>query len=483
MKILFVASEAHPLIKTGGLGDVIGSLPAALLALKADVRLLLPAYRDTRAHCPKAKPVAQIPLAGLSQPVTLLECTLPGTRVKTWLVDYPPAFDRPGNPYLDAKGQPWPDNAMRFALFARVATALALGQKELKWRPDVVHCHDWQAGLVSALLAGEKKRPATVFTIHNLAYQGLFSHDTFTALKLPPALWSHHALEFHNQLSFIKGGLAFADWLTTVSPTYAQEIQTPEQGSGLDGLLRHRALALTGILNGIDKAVWNPARDTALVKHYSASRLQGKLVNKLALQKEFKLPVNADIALIGMVGRLVQQKGIDLVLTALPNLMKRPIQIIVLGSGDPAYEAALQDQAKYYPKRLSVHIGYDEALAHRIESGADMFLMPSNFEPCGLNQLYSLRYGTVPIVRRIGGLADTVIDATPENIAEGSATGIVFDDAEAPALMHAVDRAIALRQNPRTWKKIIATGMRQNFSWQKSAAEYLSLYRQIKRKN
>ncbi|BAV33418.1 glycogen synthase [Sulfuricaulis limicola] len=480
-RILFVTSEAHPLVKTGGLGDVAGSLPVALQSRGADVRLLLPAYRDAVTRANKLKNVASLTIAGLEAPVKILEGRLPGTSLIIWLADFPPAYDRPGNPYLDSRGQPWPDNAMRFALLAHVATALALGRSRIKWRPDVVHGHDWQTGLVPVLLAREKTRPATIFTIHNLAYQGLFPHRTFTALALPPGLWSPEALEFHDQLSFMKGGLVFADQLTTVSPTYAREIQTPEFGDGLDGLLRRRAARLSGILNGIDDAEWDPARDRYLVNHYSAGRLQGKAANKLALQREFGLPLEPDAPLIGMVGRLVAQKGIDLVLDTLPGLMHRPLQLVLLGSGEAAYETALVRQAARYKDRLSVRIGYDEGLAHRIEAGADMFLMPSRFEPCGLNQLYSLRYGTVPIVRRAGGLADTVVDATPENIGAGKATGIVFQEANGGALLAAMDRALALWRDAGCWQKIMRTGMRQDFSWRHRATKYMQMYERLRR--
>ena len=480
-KILFVASEAHPLVKTGGLGDVVGSLPVALQSPRTDVRLLLPAYRDALTRAGKLRAVTTLSIPGLDAPVRILEGRLPDTPLITWLVDFPPAYDRPGNPYLDLHGQPWPDNAMRFALLAHVATALALGRTRLKWRPDAVHCHDWQTGLVPVLLAPEKSRPATVFTIHNLSYQGLFPPKTFKALGLAPELWSPEALEFHDQLSFMKGGLVFADQLTTVSPTYAREIQTPEFGGGLDGLLRHRAARLTGILNGIDDAQWNPARDRFLVKSYSSRQPRDKAANKLALQREFGLPQEAATPLIGMIGRLVQQKGIDLILGTLPGLMHRPLQLVVLGSGETGYEEALRKQAARHAGRLAVHIGYDEQLAHRIEAGSDMFLMPSRFEPCGLNQLYSLRYGTVPIVRRAGGLADTVVDATEQNIKSGKATGIVFQDARAAALLGAVDRALKLRRDSVRWKQIMLAGMRQDFSWRHSAEEYLRLYRQTLR--
>lgn len=480
MKILFVASEAHPLIKTGGLGDVCGSLPAALTALGADVRLLLPGYHDALRHAGPLKPVAQIVLPLLAKPATVLEGTLPGTRVQTWLIDFPPAYDRPGNPYLNAYGHPWHDNAARFALLARAAAAIARRAAGLAWRPDVVHCHDWQTGLVPVLLAQEPERPATVFTIHNLAYQGLFPRETLTALGLPEAFWSPERLEFHGQLSFIKGGLVYADRLTTVSPSYAREILTPEFGDGLDGLLRHRAHDLSGILNGIDDRVWSPAHDPHLVAGYSAGRFAAKQQNKTALQQQLGLPASA-VPLIGMVGRLVEQKGVDLVLEALPQLMELPLQLALLGSGEAGYEDALRRAAEKYPEKLAVYIGYDETLAHRIEAGSDMFLMPSRFEPCGLNQLYSLRYGTVPIVRPVGGLADTVVDATPETLEAGTATGLAFDGATPAALIGALRRALVLYADRRCWKRLTLTGMRRDFSWGRSAGEYLELYDQLVR--
>lgn len=480
-KILFVASEAHPLIKTGGLGDVVGSLPAALKSLRVDVRLLLPAYRDAVARAGKVKTVTTLDIIGLDSPVSIFETILPGTSVITWLADFPKAYDRPGNPYLDPHGQPWPDNAMRFALLAHVGAALALGHSQINWRPDVVHCHDWQTGLVPVLLSREKSRPSTIFTIHNLAYQGLFPYQTFTALGLAPELWSPGALEFHGQLSFIKGGLVFSDQLSTVSPSYALEIQTPDHGCGLDGLLRDRAAHLSGILNGIDLSEWTPARDPFIDKHYSARRPKGKAANKLALQQRLGLLPENKTPVIGMVGRLVEQKGIDLILEALPALMHRPLQLAVLGSGETAYEEMLRQQAARYAGRLAVHIGYDEQLAHQIEAGADMFLMPSRFEPCGLNQLYSLRYGTIPIVRFVGGLADTVIDATDENIRAGKATGIVFQEAGASALVASVDRALALWRDHDRWKCLMRVGMRQDFSWRRSAQDYLKLYQETRR--
>jgi starch synthase len=474
-KVLFVTSEAHPLAKTGGLGDVCGSLPPALQALGADMRLLLPAYPQAKRAAGALRAVAQIPLAFSDVPATLLEGVLPGSNVVLWLVDHPPAFAREGDPYLDASGAPWPDNAQRFAVLCAAAVALAAASV-IEWRPDIVHCHDWQTGLVPALLSLRDTRPATIFTIHNLAYQGLFPADTFTLLRLPPSLWSLQGLEFYGQLSFIKGGIAAADQLTTVSPTYAREIQTSAFGAGLDGLLRQRADRLSGILNGVDTDTWNPATDAYLPQPYSAATLARKKANKLALQEQMQLPPDAARPLIGMIGRLVDQKGFDLVLDAWPQLARQGAQLVVLGSGDSALEKAWRDMQRTYPKQLAARISYDEALAHHIEGGADMFLMPSRFEPCGLNQMYSLRYGTVPIVRRVGGLADTVVDASTQALAAGTATGFVFDGATPDALTAAVVRALALYADEPRWRALALNGMGQDFSWNKSAQEYFALY-------
>jgi len=474
--VLFVSSEVHPVMKTGGLGDVSGSLPLALNQLGTDVRVLMPAYRDARARAGTLHAVATLQLAGAAEPVTLLEGTLPGSQVKLWLLDCPALYDRPGNPYLTPDGQGWPDNAQRFALLCRAAVEIATNRAHLNWQPQIVHCHDWQTGLIPALLSRESQAPASVFTIHNLAYQGLFPAPTFAALQLPPALWSPEALEFHNQLCFIKGGLVFADIITTVSPNYAREIQTLEFGCGLDGLLRHRSNALRGIINGIDEKEWDPTHDPALVAPFSADDFDGKAANKRALQREFGLPLRDELPLIGMVGRLAHQKGVDLALDALPQLVKQPLQLILLGSGEAQYGSQLQNWARRLPQHIAVRIGYDEALAHRIEAGADMFLMPSRFEPCGLNQLYSLRYGTVPIVRRVGGLVDTVVDTTVASLATRTATGFMIEREDAAAVVEAVTRALQHYRERATWRQIATTGMRQDHSWPSSARGYLEIY-------
>jgi starch synthase len=394
-------------------------------------------------------------------------------------VDSPQHFDRAGNPYNMKTGGAWPDNAERFTTFCRATEALALDAAGLDWQPDLVHCNDWQSALVPPLLLRHDRHPSTLFTIHNLAYQGLFDWSIFEALGLPANFWSTEAMEFHNQFSFIKGGLVFADWITTVSPTYAREIQTSEYGYGLEGLLRHRRNNLTGIVNGVDYNVWNPGRDAHIPVPYTARSLTHKRENKQALQEHFALPADDATPVFAVISRLVEQKGIDLILDIVPRLVRQQAQLIVLGSGDSKLEAAIAAAVTAYPRHVAAHIGYDEALSHHIEAGADMFLMPSRFEPCGLNQIYSQRYGTVPIVRRTGGLADTVTDATPATLEAKTATGFSFTAATAPALMTAVTRALECYRQPLIWEQLVCNGMRQDFSWKRSAQRYLELYEKV----
>ncbi len=476
MKILFASSEAQPLIKTGGLADVSGSLPAALKARGEDVRLILPAYRGVPTKAGTLEEVARLDLPAARSPVRILRGQVPDSAVPLYLVDASSYFDRPGGPYTGPDGHDWPDNAARFALFSRAVCQLALNQAGLDWQPDVVHCNDWQTGLVPSLLAMETRRPATIFTIHNLAYQGVFDWRTFEDLELPYELWSMHALEFYGQMSFIKGGLSFADRINTVSPTYAEEIRTPEFGCGLEGLLTHRAGQLSGILNGVEYEAWNPETDRLIPARFSSTDPSGKADNKRALQAHFGLEERVELPMLGMVGRLVEQKGVDLVLAILDRLMDMPLQLVILGTGQHKLEVALRGAAKNYP-HLGVEIGYDEKLAHLIEAGSDLFIMPSRFEPCGLNQMYSLRYGTLPVVRRTGGLADTVVDADARALADGRATGFVFDEATPAALLEAIERALALHGDAAGWRRVMTTAMRQDFSWDLSAGSYLSLYR------
>jgi starch synthase len=476
MDILFASSEAHPLVKTGGLGDVAGSLPRAMRNLRHDIRIIIPAYQRILKQAGNLTLAAHLELEGIATPVRLLAGRLPGSTVKVYLVDSPAHFDRPGNPYTADDGGPWPDNAARFAAFCRAIQAVAENAAGLDWQPEVVHCNDWQTGLVPPLLAAQAQHPATLFTIHNLAYQGLFDWDTFESLNLPKALWSAEAMEFHDRFSFIKGGLVFADWLTTVSPTYASEIQTAAFGYGLEGLISHRKHNLTGIVNGVDYSVWSPGRDSHIPVQYNARSLFHKLENKRALQAHFGLPVDNDRPLFAVISRLVEQKGIDLILDIVPELVTQDAQLVILGSGDPLIESAIGKAITEWPRHIAAHLGYDEVLAHHIEAGADIFLMPSRFEPCGLNQIYSQRYGTVPIVRHTGGLADTVTDTTPETLENNTATGFSFIAPTADALNEAVTRALHAYRDPGTWQQIIASGMKQDFSWKRSAERYLELY-------
>lgn len=478
-KILFATSEAHPFIKTGGLADVAGALPIALQNLGCDMRIVLPAYGDVLKQYKSLKTQAEFYLPGTPGKIVLRATQLNSSKVKVLLVDYPAAFARKGNPYVDEHGEPWPDNAERFALFCKVIQLIALDQAQLNWKPDLIHCNDWQSALVPALLKQIPSAPPSLFTIHNLAYQGLFPQSTFNTLGLPSALWAPHALEFHGQLSFIKGGLVFADRINTVSAQYAKEIQTPALGYGLEGLLQHRHHVLSGIVNGIDDNVWNPQTDSLISQNYSSTTLNKKKVNKLALQKLYKLPANKDALLLGFVGRLVEQKGIDLIIELLKTIKHLPIQFCLLGTGEKKYQETLTHIAKQNPDQIGINIGYSEKLAHQVEAGADVFLMPSRFEPCGLNQLYSLRYGTVPIVHNVGGLADTVIDTIPETIKNNTATGFVFNQPTVKALRQSIDRALGIYNESKIWKKVVKNGMKAQFSWEKSAKEYLDLYQEI----
>lgn len=477
-KILFATSEVYPLIKTGGLADVAASLPRALLKLGQDVKILLPAYASVleKAKSIGIKEVAQFEIEGYS--ISLKQTRLPGTKVIVWLADIPEFFEREGNPYCGPDGNDWFDNHKRFYVFARVAELIALDQVGLNWQPIIVHCNDWQTGLIPALLSLHPNHPATVFTIHNLAYRGLFSYQAFAELNLPAVFWHHERLEFYGQMSFIKGGLAFADFITTVSPSYANEIQSPEFGNGLDGLIRYRKDAIAGILNGIDTDEWNPGTDPHLTCNYNRRTLGNKTKNKLALQEELGLTVNPDIPLLGFVGRLVDQKGVDLILEQMNQLLTLNCQLVVLGSGFPHYEKALKNIAEQHPEKVSVTLGYNESFAHRIEASSDIFLMPSIFEPCGLNQLYSLRYGTLPVVRAVGGLRDTVFEQTLESKLE-LANGFVFHGAAAGELFSAIQRAILLFQQKDQWKQLQLNAMSKDFSWDASAKEYLAIYEQI----
>ncbi len=475
-RILFATSEVYPLVKTGGLADVSGSLPEALCHIGNDVQLLLPGYpaaltaiRDLGSECK-----ARLTVDGYD--VELWKGELPGTRVAIWLVDCPPLFDRPGNPYQDASGEDWRDNPQRFYVFARVAALMALGEAGISWIPEIVHCNDWQSALIPALLAPSPRRPGTLFTIHNLAYQGLFSRETFNELGLDESLWHFEKLEFHGQMSFIKGGLVFSDRITTVSPEYAREIRTPEYGYGLDGLLRHRQDRLSGILNGIDTSQWDPQTDPHLSSHYRAQDIRGKVWCRTALCKELSLDSGKG-PILGFIGRLVEQKGVDWLLDVIPPLLERGCRFVVLGSGEARYEEPLKRLARDWPGRLSLTIGYNEGLAHRITAGCHIFVMPSRFEPCGLNQMYSLHYGTLPVVHSVGGLKDTVFD--PLDVSMEQANGFCFREPGSEALLAAIERALEYLERPANWRQLQRNAMAGDYSWARSAVHYADLYQRI----
>lgn len=480
MRVLHAAAEVFPLVKTGGLADVVGALPQALVRQGADVRLVLPGYPAIVDAVLHQKSVVELgPLFGAGR-VTLRRGTMPYSHVQAYVVDAPWLYRRAGGPYQAADGSEWPDNLQRFALLGWMAAHLAAGELDPGWTPDVLHAHDWHAALACAYMAAHPgTTAASVFTVHNLAYQGLFAPHDFAQLGLPLHFMQSHGIEFHGQLSFMKAGLKYARRVTTVSPSYAREIATHEFGCGLDGVIRSRGSDVSGILNGVDGEVWNPATDSSLAARYSAADLAGKPRNKAALQKEMGLAAKPGAPLFGVVSRLTAQKGLDLVLAALPALLRQGAQLVVQGSGDPVLEAAFSAAAHANPGQVAVRVGYDESLAHRLIAGADVILVPSRFEPCGLTQLYGLRYGTLPLVRRVGGLADTVVDADESAIRDGRATGFVFDAATPAALEAAIERAGALYAQPQRWRAVMHSAMAQDFSWDGAAERYLGLYRSL----
>ena len=481
MRVLFVSPEVFPLVKTGGLGDVAGALPAALQAAGADLRLLMPAYAGTRTAT-KAKPACSLgdPF-GLGETV-ILQGRLPGNGIRVWLVDNPALFDRPGGPYQDGAGLDWPDNDLRFALLAWAAARLSQPSSPLAWKPDILHGHDWQCGLAGAYLqAWGGPRPGIVFTIHNMAFQGLFPPSLMPRIGLPWSLYTMAGCEFWGQLSYLKAGLVYADRLTTVSPSYAGEIQLPAAGFGLEGVLAERATILSGILNGADYRIWDPAKDGALSRRYDDQDLvAGKAANKAAIQAELGLSPDPKATLLVVISRLSDQKGMDLLLAALPAALAQGAQLALLGSGERPFEQALLALAEARPTQVAVRIGYSEPLAHRLQAAGDVLVMPLRFEPCGLTQIYALRYGTVPVVRRTGGLADTVVDATYDSMLQGTATGLLFDQATASALQGSLERAIGMHRHAPQWLRLQRQGMRQSFTWDRAAAAYLDLYRQIR---
>ena len=478
MRILYAASEVAPFAKTGGLADVAGALPAALARLGHEVKVIMPRYavlKEPRRALAQRGDLT-VRLAGQDHPFGLWSGTLPETPVEVLFLSNDRLFGRPG--LYQEKGKDYPDNLERFAAFSRAVLEVP---KKLNWQPDVLHGNDWQTALTfvyrNAHLSADPnyRKIGTLFTVHNLGYPGLFPGSAFAKLGLPSEYFTPDALEFYGKLNLLKAGLVFAGVLNTVSPTYSREIQTAEFGQGLEGVLRIRRQDLFGIINGVDYEQWNPAHDFHISSPYDPKNLKGKRLCKEALQKECHLPVK-EVPLIGMITRLTAQKGLDLVIEALDELMRLDLQLVVLGAGEPDIQQTLKAAMRRYPEQLSVQILFDESLAHRIEAGADLFLMPSRYEPCGLNQMYSLRYGTIPVVRKTGGLADTVIDATPPNIKAGTANGFVFEQANPHELLATVKLAMKMFREKNGWYRMMRAGMAADFSWDRSAKEYEKLY-------
>ena len=479
LSVLSVASELYPLVKTGGLADVAGALPAALSPHGIQMVTLVPGYRAVLAALDKPRTVARLDDL-IGGPATLIGGRAGGLDLLA--LDVPHFFARSGNPYVGPDGADWPDNALRFAALAQAAALIGRGAVP-RYRPQVIHAHDWQAGLVPAYLrwgqGGGEAAPATVLTVHNLAFQGRFDAGLLADLALPPAAMSIDGVEYFGGIGFLKAGLALSDAITTVSPRYAAEIAIDAGGMGLGGLIAARGGAVSGILNGIDTDVWNPASDGHVPAPYSAEQPGPRQRNKVALLEAFGLDWELGAPLYGVVSRLTAQKGLDLLLAALPTLIEAGGRLAVIGTGDPALEAGFQRAAERWPGKVGVLIGYDEHRAHLMQAGADMLLVPSRFEPCGLTQLCALRYGAIPLVARTGGLADTVIDANPMALRAGVATGIQFAPDDLRALEDAIRRGAALHADRETWARMRANAMAADVSWRRSASEYAALYRSL----
>lgn len=460
-------------MKTGGLADVAGALPLALVAEGIETTTLIPGYPAVLGRLESAEPVHR-DSDFFGNGARLLRGRAAGLDLA--VLDAPHLFDRPGNPYHGPNGADWPDNALRFAALSRMAASIA-AEGVAGLRPDILHAHDWQAGLAMAYLDGAQRRPATVLTVHNLAFQGNFPSALLPSLGLPANAFRMEGAEFHGMVGYLKAGLALADAITTVSPTYAAEIQTPEFGMGFDGLLRHREAVLHGILNGIDDGIWNPATDGLIASRFDVDHLAGRPANKSALQSHFGLDPNPDALLFGVISRLSWQKGLDMLLPALDMLSALGAQLVILGAGEKELEHRFRQAAAAHPGRVACFIGYDEALAHRVQAGIDAILIPSRFEPCGLTQLCALRYGALPIVARVGGLADTVIDANEAALAANTGTGLQFSPGQ---FTQALRRAASLWADPESWAGLQRNAMRTDVSWRGPAARYAALYKSLR---
>ncbi len=479
MKIAMLSSEIAPFAKTGGLADVVGTLSLALERRGHDVSLIMPAYRSTRngPFAPEETGMQlTVPIDARTEGASVLK-TRSGQNVSVYLVRADRYFDRDFL-YGTHEGD-YPDNAERFAFFCRAALEI------LRRHPvEIVHCHDWETALGIVFLKTQSARypkvasAKTVLTAHNLGFQGIFRQSNWPLLNLDRSYFSPQYLEFYGNINFLKGGLIFADKITTVSPSYAREIMSGEQGFGLQGILQQRAADVTGILNGVDYSEWNPAVDPFIATRYSENDLSGKRICKDKLQGSLGLPVKSAMPVFGIISRLTSQKGFDLVQKIFDQMMERELQLVLLGSGEPRNENFFADAAARFPEKFAVRTGFDEVLAHQIEAGADIFLMPSLYEPCGLNQMFSLKYGTIPIVRKVGGLKDTVIDYSAEG---GVGTGFVFDTYDPQALWDSIERALRLFADKRSWTELMHRAMRMDFSWDRSAQAYNNLYEEFLR--
>jgi starch synthase len=476
LRVLSVVSEAYPLVKTGGLGDVAGALPPALAAEGVAMRTLLPGYPGVMESLRDAE-TAHAYAALQGGPARILAARAAG--LELFVLDAPHLYARPGNPYTGPDGKEWPDNAQRFAALSRAAADIGRGVVAA-FVPDIVHAHDWQAGLAPAYLHyGGAPRPRTVMTVHNLAFQGQFPKALLAGLGLPESSFSVGGVEYYGTIGYLKAGLALADRITTVSPRYAMEIRTPEFGMGLDGLLRERAAVLTGILNGIDTQLWDPAADPRIAARFDAKRLDARAANKAALQARLGLDADAGALLLGVVSRLTWQKGMDLLPEAVPVLTGLGAQLALVGSGEGTLEEQIEAAARTRPGRVAAVIGFDEDLAHQIQAGADALLVPSRFEPCGLTQLCALRYGAIPVVSRVGGLADTVIDANEMALVAKAGNGVQFAPVTQEALSLALERTVALWRDRRTWRRLQAHAMAAEVGWRRPARHYATLYREL----
>ena len=476
VRVLSVASECAPFVKTGGLADVVGALAKVLQAEGVECRVLMPLYRSI-AHLGDGADLALVFGQRYGGAVRVLSRREAG--VDLLLIDAPHLYDRPGQIYLDEAGADWRDNHLRFGLLSEVGAAIGHGGLA-DWRPDVIHAHDWQAGLTPVYAAQQGAGGApTMLTIHNIAFQGVFDAETSADLGLRPDGFTAEGYEYFGRVSFLKGGLMAADRITTVSPFYSRELLTPEFGMGLEGVLDARRDVLEGILNGIDTEVWNPAKDAAIAAPFSNRSLAKKADNRAALLARFGLSDNPAAPVFAIISRLSEQKGLDMALQAAPGVLDRGARLVLLGSGDAVLEAGFADLAARYPDRVGVVFGFDEPLAHLIQAGADAILVPSRFEPCGLTQLCAMRYGTVPVVARTGGLADTVIDVSAAALDIGCATGVQFAPATADRLYDALDRTMALFADKPTWRRIALNGMKHPVGWDRSAARYAEIYRSL----